>query len=121
MAEMSERLNKPISTEELERRWMVIRAAMAEEGIDVLLMQNNNDHMGGYVKYFTDMPAANGYPVTVVFPRGDAMTVVGQGLLADAIALIQVGEIARVDKRPAAPFADHGGNGLQLVRITGHQ
>jgi Xaa-Pro aminopeptidase len=79
MAEMSERLNKPISTEELERRWMVIRAAMAEEGIDVLLMQNNNDHMGGYTKYVTDVPATNGYPFTVVFPVDDAMTVVHQG------------------------------------------
>ena len=35
---------------------------MEREKIDVLLMQNNNDHMGGYVRYFTDMPATNGYP-----------------------------------------------------------
>ena len=55
MAEMSIRLNKPISTPELERRWAAIRAAMAAEGIDVLLMQNNNDHMGGYTKYVTDV------------------------------------------------------------------
>lgn len=79
MAEMSIRLNKPISTPELERRWAAIRAAMAAEGIDVLLMQNNNDHMGGYTKYVTDVPATNGYPFTVVFPIDDAMTVVHQG------------------------------------------
>ena len=79
MFELSERLNRPISTVELERRWTAMRVAMEAAKIDVLLMQNNNDHMGGYVKYFTDMPAANGYPVTVVFPRDDAMTVVGQG------------------------------------------
>ena len=42
-------------------------------------MQNNNDHMGGYVRWFTDMPATNGYPNTVVFPRDDEMTVVCQG------------------------------------------
>jgi len=76
---LSERLNTPISTAELERRWAAVRAAMARAKIDVLLMQNNNDHMGGYVKYFTDMPAANGYPNTVVFPRDDEMTVVCQG------------------------------------------
>ena len=75
----SERLNTPISTPELERRWKAVRVAMAREKIDVLLMQNNNDHMGGYVKYFTDMPATNGYPNTVVFPREDEMTVVCQG------------------------------------------
>ena len=76
---LSERLNTPISTAELERRWTAVRAAMAREKIDVLLMQNNNDHMGGYVRYFTDMPATNGYPNTVVFPRDDEMTVVCQG------------------------------------------
>ena len=76
---LSERLNTPISTAELERRWAAVRAAMEAEKIDVLLMQNNNDHMGGYVKYFTDLPATNGYPMTVVFPRDDAMTIVGQG------------------------------------------
>jgi Xaa-Pro aminopeptidase len=77
--QLSERLNTPISTTELERRWKAVRAAMAREKIDVLLMQNNNDHMGGYVRYFTDMPATNGYPNTVVFPRDDEMTVVCQG------------------------------------------
>jgi Xaa-Pro aminopeptidase len=76
---LSERLQTPISTAELERRWKAVRAAMKREGVDVLLMQNNNDHMGGYVKYFTDMPATNGYPNTVVFPADDEMTVVCQG------------------------------------------
>ena len=56
---LSERLQTPISTAELQRRWAAVRAAMAREKIDVLLMQNNNDHMGGYVKYFTDMPATD--------------------------------------------------------------
>ncbi len=76
---LSERLNTPISTAELERRWKAVRAAMADARIDVLVMQNNQDHMGGYVKYFTDQPAVNGYPVTVVFPRDDLMTMVMQG------------------------------------------
>ena len=75
----SERLNTPISTAELERRWKLVREAMAREKLDVLLMQNNNDHMGGYVRWFTDIPATNGYPNTVVFPRDDEMTVVCQG------------------------------------------
>jgi Xaa-Pro aminopeptidase len=79
MAEGSERINTPISTAELERRWAAVRSAMAEHKIDVLLMQANNDFMGGYVKYFTDIPATNGYPVTVVFPKDERMSVVGQG------------------------------------------
>jgi len=77
--QLSERLSYPISMAELERRWAAVRKAMDEAGIDVLVMQNNNDHMGGYVKYFTDLPATNGYPVTVIFPRDDDMTLIGQG------------------------------------------
>ena len=69
MADESERLNAPISTKELERRWTAIRKAMESQHIDVLVMQNNNDFMGGYVKYFTDLPATNGYALSVVFPR----------------------------------------------------
>jgi Xaa-Pro aminopeptidase len=78
MAGPAERLNSPISTAELERRWAAVRAAMSDRGIDVLLMQNNNDFMGGYVKYFTDFPASNGYAVTVVFPKDDDMTFISQ-------------------------------------------
>ena len=79
MEALSERLQTPISTAELERRWAAVRAAMERDEIDVLLLQNNNDHMGGYVKYFTDLPATNGYPLTVVFPRDDLMTLVSMG------------------------------------------
>ena len=81
MTGLSERLVAPISTAELERRWTAVRAEMEARRIDVLLMQNNNDFMGGAVKYFTDLPATNGYPFTVVFPRDGLMTTVGQGPL----------------------------------------
>src|SRR6201997_5785916 len=100
MPELSERLNTPISTVELERRWKAVRAAMEQESIDVLVMQNNNDHMGGYVKYFTDLPAGNGYPVTVVFPRDDLMTLVMQGPFGGAQTLAAEGAgIRRGGKR----------------------
>lgn len=81
MNTLSERINTPISTGELERRWALVRAAMAASGIDALLMQNNNDYMGGYVKYFTDLPATFGYPVTVVFPKDDRMSIISQGAI----------------------------------------
>ncbi|MGB6964450.1 MAG: M24 family metallopeptidase [Xanthobacteraceae bacterium] len=79
MEKLPERLQTPISTAELDRRWAAVRAAMERDKIDALLMQNNNDYMGGYVKYFTDLPATNGYPLTVVFPWDDLMTMVSQG------------------------------------------
>ena len=84
-----DRANTPISLTELQRRWAAVRNAMTEHQIDVLLMQNNNDFMGANVKYFTDLPATNGYPVSVIFPRDDDMTLVRQGPfdhVEDAIA-----------------------------------
>jgi Xaa-Pro aminopeptidase len=76
---LSDRVNHPMPTRELERRWALIRAAMQDRGVAVLLAQANNDFMGGYVKYLTDLPATNGYALTVVFPRDEPMTVIGQG------------------------------------------
>jgi Xaa-Pro aminopeptidase len=79
MKAMDERLLNPISTRELERRWDVVRKAMAERKIDALVMQNNNDWLGGYVRWFTDTPLSNGYPRSVIFPACDPMTVVDMG------------------------------------------
>src|SRR5204862_5914754 len=76
---MDERLLNPISTGELERRWAAVRKAMAERNIDALVMQNNNDWLGGYVRWFTDTPLSNGYPRSVIFPASDLMIVVDMG------------------------------------------
>src|SRR5258707_15133860 len=71
---MDERLLNPISTRELERRWAAVRKIMAERKIDALVMQNNNDWLGGYVRGVTDTPLGNGYPRRVVFPAPGLMT-----------------------------------------------
>ena len=76
---MDERLLNPISTRELERRWSAVRRGMAERSIDALVMQNNNDWLGGYVRWFTDTPLSNGYPRSVIFPAAERMTVVDMG------------------------------------------
>jgi Xaa-Pro aminopeptidase len=82
MTELSERLNTPVSTAELTRRWTAVRAAMDDAGLDALLMQNNSESLGGYVRWFTDMPGFD-YPVTVVFPRQGGMTVVIHGPIGE--------------------------------------
>jgi Xaa-Pro aminopeptidase len=92
---LSERLSTPISMQELERRWSAVRGSMERAGIDVLVMQNNNDYMGGYVKYFTDLPATNGYPVTIIFPRDDDMVLIGQGPLNKQQELPHAGDGVR--------------------------
>ena len=81
MVKPADRVMRPVSDQELLRRWAKVRKGMEERNIDVLLMQNNNDFMGGNVKYFTDIPAVTGYPVTVTFPREGGMSVVCQGAM----------------------------------------
>ncbi|AZG06989.1 aminopeptidase P family protein [Pigmentiphaga sp. H8] len=74
-----QRVLHPIPTRELERRWRAVRERMDELGIDALVMQNSNDWLGGYVKWFTDRPATNAYPRAIVFPRDGRMVSVEQG------------------------------------------
>ena len=82
-----QRITTRISTGELERRWSAIRREMKAHQIDALVMQSTNDWLGGYVKWFTDLPATNGYPRTVIFPADDEMTVIEMGPLGTARAL----------------------------------
>jgi Xaa-Pro aminopeptidase len=66
-----------ISIGELERRWKLIRDHLQRGGLDALIVQNARDFTGGYVKWFTDIPAY--YPRTVIFHSPDLMTVVEHG------------------------------------------
>jgi Xaa-Pro aminopeptidase len=68
-----------ISTQELERRWREVRSKMAEEKIDFLVMQNDNEWLGGYVKWFTDIPARNAQAHTIIFPADEEMTTITHG------------------------------------------
>lgn len=79
MPTMSEKLVSRISTSELERRWHLTRIAMERAGVDVLVIQNSNEFVGGYVKWFTDLPARQGVPLTVIFPRDSNMIVLRAG------------------------------------------
>jgi len=74
-----ERVETPISMQELDRRWAAVRKEMAARNIDALITQNSSDWLGGYVKWFTDIPAHNDYPRNVIFHRDDLMTVVEMG------------------------------------------
>ncbi|MCK1274595.1 MULTISPECIES: M24 family metallopeptidase [unclassified Bradyrhizobium] len=68
-----------ISQAELTRRWNEVRRVMKDRDIDAIVMQNTNDWLGGYVKWFTDLPANNGYPRTVVFHAEAPMSLVEMG------------------------------------------
>ena len=79
MEDEREILTESISDQELERRWNEVRKRMKEEEIDFLVMQNDNEWLGGYVKWFTDVPARNAQAHTVIFPVDDEMTTITHG------------------------------------------
>ena len=70
----NERVRRPISDQELERRWAEVRKILAEKETDMIFLQGSNMHLGGYVRWFTDIPAEYNYNMTVLFPADDEMT-----------------------------------------------
>ncbi|MCL2578647.1 MAG: M24 family metallopeptidase [Oscillospiraceae bacterium] len=64
-----ERIRFPMSVTELKRRHNAVKAEMEKQGLDMIIMSNNNQYLGGYIRYFTDIPASNAYPVTVLFEK----------------------------------------------------
>jgi len=61
MADPKERLTKCISTAELERRWKATREMMREKKIDYLVIQNQEEFLGGTIRWFTDFPPATNF------------------------------------------------------------
>lgn len=68
-----------VSLSELQRRWSATREAMRARDIDALVLQNSSDWVGGYIRWFTNQPATNGYPSSVVFPANGTMSLIEQG------------------------------------------
>ena len=74
-----ERVRFSIPTRELERRWKAVRAVMEQKGVDLIVARNDNQWLGGYIRWFTDVSAQHGYPITMFFPRNDEMTLISHG------------------------------------------
>jgi Xaa-Pro aminopeptidase len=68
-----------VSVRELKRRWRAVRERMRERGIEALVVQNSSDWVGGYIRWFSNQPATNGYPSTLVFPLDGGMSLIEQG------------------------------------------
>ena len=79
MEKFDEKLMTSISTSELERRWQATREIMRDQKIDYLVIRNDEEFLGGNVKWFTDLPARHSYPYTVIFPVDDEMTLISCG------------------------------------------
>jgi Xaa-Pro aminopeptidase len=79
MVDPKERLSTSVSDTELRRRWDAVRAGMRERGVDYLVIQNSEEYMGGTLRWFTDYTARHQFPMTVIFPVDDDMTVINCG------------------------------------------
>lgn len=73
------RILNAVSHFELKRRWQAARAQMRERKIDALVVQNSSDWVGGYIRWFSNQPATNGYPSSLVFPIDQPMSFIEQG------------------------------------------
>jgi len=98
------RIGTRISTTELERRWKAVRMQMKERGLDFLVLQNCTDSLGGYLKWFTDLPTRNNYPATVIFPRDDEMITIWHGPRPPAEPSPPAWSIRGVKKRISVPY-----------------
>ena len=102
-----------VSLAELERRWGLVRNRMRELDIDALVLQNSSDWVGGYVRWFGNQPATNGYPTTLVFPRETGMSLIEQGpfggLKESSDAELRTTGIARRLTTPSYPSVGYTG------------
>ncbi len=105
MEDPKERLTTNISTPELERRWNAAREIMRANKIDFLVMRQDEEFLGGYVRWFTDFSARHSYPFTVIFPVDDEMTFITCGGFPPAEAAFPPHWAVRgVKKRLGAPY-----------------
>jgi len=82
MTEANPRLRTPVPRAEMERRWALIRAEMAEAGVDALITQAANNLTGtaGHYRWVTGISVASSYLQAVVMPRdGGPSTLVMHG------------------------------------------
>jgi Xaa-Pro aminopeptidase len=102
--EKAVRIKSSVSNKELERRWTAVRKSMKDKNLDFLIMQNSTDYLGGYVKWFTDIPVRINYPATVIFPRDDDMITIWHGSRPPAEQAPPPWAVHGVKKRISVPL-----------------
>jgi Xaa-Pro aminopeptidase len=97
MPEANTRVRSPMSRAEMERRWSLVRAEMAEAGVDALVVQAANNLTGtaGHYRWLTGLSVASSYLQAMIIPREGLSTLVMHGDV-DGIAALD-------DKDPMFP------------------
>jgi Xaa-Pro aminopeptidase len=114
-----------VSINELQRRWRALRALMRERGIDALVVQNSSDWVGGYIRWFSNQPATNGYPSSLVFPLDGGISFIEQGpfggVRRSSEAELEATGIARRLTTPSYPSVGYtGGYDADLIASELH-
>ena len=104
MEDPKERLTTCISTTELERRWKAAREVMRENKLDFLIMRQDEEFLGGYVRWFSDFPARHSFPFTVIFPAHDEMTLISCGGTPPSDSFPPQWAVRGVKRRLGAPY-----------------
>jgi Xaa-Pro aminopeptidase len=104
MGDPKERLTTSISDVELERRWKAARELMRANKVDFLLMRQDEEYLGGYVRWFSDLSARHSYPFTVIFPADDEMTLIAVGAPAPGEPAPPAWAVRGVKKRLSAAY-----------------
>jgi Xaa-Pro aminopeptidase len=81
MTQPNQRLRSPLARSEMERRWLLVRAEMAEAGVDALIVQAANNLTGtaGHYRWLTGLSVASSYLQAVIIPREGLLTLVMHG------------------------------------------
>ena len=61
MEDPKARITTSLSKAEMERRWKAVREIMKERQVDFLVMRNDEEFLGGYVRWISDFPPASSY------------------------------------------------------------
>lgn len=69
----------PCSDAELERRWQIASVAMEAHNLDYLIVTSRTDYLGGYIKWFTDLPALHDYVASIIFSRDKEIITIWSG------------------------------------------
>ena len=97
----------------MQRRWAAVRGAMRARRIDALVVQNSSDWVGGYIRWFSNQPATNGYPSSLVFPLEGGISLIEQGpfggLKQSSPAELAASGIARRLTTPSYPSVGYSG------------
>jgi len=114
LSNANDRQVNAVSIAELERRWSAVRGRMSAAGLDALVLQNSSDWVGGYIRWFSNLPATNGYPSSLVFPARGGMSLIEQGpagqVRESPAAELSATGIARRLYTPSYPSVHYSGS-----------